>query len=111
MPRDYRVSLEDIKYCLDRIQILTLGWDFEEFTENLTKQEAILRNLEIIGEAVKNIPEEAQRLYPDIDWVRISGLRDMIIHQYFGMDLEIIWDILINKIPLFATQIGLIAQK
>jgi uncharacterized protein with HEPN domain len=111
MPRDYRVSLEDIKYCLDRIRILTLGLDFEEFTENLTKQEAILRNLEIIGEAVKNIPEEARRLYPDIDWVRISGLRDIIIHQYFGIDLEIIWDILINKIPLFDSQIGLIAQK
>jgi uncharacterized protein with HEPN domain len=111
MPRDYRASLEDIKYCLDRIRILTLGLDFEEFTENLTKQEAILRNLEIIGEAVKNIPEEARRLYPDIDWVRISGLRDIIIHQYFGIDLEIIWDILINKIPLFDSQIGLIAQK
>jgi uncharacterized protein with HEPN domain len=73
MPREYTVSLEDIKYCLDRIRILPLGLDFEEFTENLTKQEGILRNLEIIGEAVKKIPEEARRLYPDIDWVRIQG--------------------------------------
>lgn len=111
MRSDYRASLEDIEYCLDRIRTLTSSLEFEEFTHNLMKQEAILRNLEIIGEAVKNIPEEARRLYPDIDWVRIAGIRDIIIHQYFGIDLEIIWDILANKIPVFDVQVRLMIQK
>lgn len=111
MRRDYRASLEDIEYCMDRIRTLTIGLTIEEFTQNLMKQEAILRNLEIIGEAVKNIPEEARQKYPDIDWVRISGLRDIIIHQYFGIDLEIIWDILTTKIPVFDAQVRHIIQE
>ncbi|MGO8820451.1 MAG: DUF86 domain-containing protein [Desulfomonilaceae bacterium] len=111
MRRDYRASIEDIEYCLDRIRTLTIGLTFEEFTQNLMKQEAILRNLEIIGEAVKNIPEVARRKYPNIDWVRIAGLRDIIIHQYFGIDLEIIWDILKTKIPAFDVQVRQIIQE
>ena len=111
MPRDYRVSLEDIEYCLDRIRTLTINLTFEEFNHNLMKQEAILRNLEIIGEAVKNIPDQARKQYPEIDWVRIAGLRDIIIHQYFGIDLEIIWDILTTKIPVFDVQVRQIIQE
>jgi len=59
----------------------------------------VTRNLGIIGEAVKNIPAEIKRKYPNIEWKKIAGLRDIIIHEYSGINLEIIWDIVVNKIP------------
>jgi len=58
-----------------------------------------VRNLEIIGEAVKNIPDEVKKGNPDVEWKKIAGLRDILIHVYFGIDVEVVWDIVKNKIP------------
>lgn len=99
MRKDYRVSLEDILVSLARIRTLTLAISYDEFTEDLTKQEAVIRNLEIIGEASKSVPHDVQSSYPEVDWARIGGLRNVLIHQYFGIDLEIIWDIMQTKLP------------
>ena len=68
MRRDYRVSLEDILESLARIETLTLGVSSDEFTEDLTKKEAVIRNHEIIGEASKSVPHEVQSSYPEVDW-------------------------------------------
>lgn len=111
MPRDYRVSLEDMLVSLARIRTLTSGMSYDEFTEDLTRQEAVIRNLEIIGEASKSVPHEIRSSYPEIDWVRIAGLRDVLIHQYFGIDLEIIWDIVQTKLPNLDTQINKIISE
>ena len=61
--------------------------------------DAVLRNLELIGEAVKRLPDEARNLCPDIEWRRIAGLRDLLAHSYFGLDPDIIWDIVVVKVP------------
>jgi len=74
---------------------------FHIFNSVLIKKtyDAVVRNLEIIGEAAKNIPQAARQQYPEIEWRKISGMRDLMAHEYFGIDNEILWDVVINKIP------------
>ena len=62
-------------------------------------QDGVFRNLEVIGEAVKNLPDDIKKDYPEVEWRKIAGLRDILIHAYFGVDLEVIWDIVKNKVP------------
>lgn len=88
--------------------------DIEKFLGNLSKekivgstlrQKAIIRSLEVIGEAVKNIPPEFREKYPLIKWARIAGLRDKLIHHYFGIDFDIIWDVITVDLPLLKREI------
>jgi uncharacterized protein with HEPN domain len=105
MPRDYRVLLEDMMASLTRIHVLTSGLAYDDFSSDLTRQEAVIRNLEVIGEAAKNVPRELRSRYPQVDWARMGGLRDILVHQYFAVDLEIIWDIISNNLPELEVQI------
>ena len=99
MPRDYRVSLEDMVGSLARIRTLTSGMSYNEFVEDLTRQEAVFRNLEIIGVASKSVPHEVRSSYPEVDWARIGGLRDVLIHHYFGIDEDAVWSVIEKDIP------------
>ena len=73
--------------------------------------DAVVRNLEVIGEAVKMLPVEIRARQPDVDWQKIAGLRDILIHRYFGIDLEIIQDIVQNKLPLLQEQLRRLLEK
>jgi len=99
MPREYKVYLRDILEAIGRIERYTGNMNFEDFSNNELIQDGVIRNLEIIGEAVKNLPDDIKKYYPEVEWRKIAGLRDILIHAYFGVDLEIIWDIVRNKVP------------
>lgn len=107
MPRDYKVQLDDILESIKRIEAYVKGIDFDEFDSDLLKQDAIMKNLMVIGEAAKNIPEEIRAKIHGVDWKEVAGLRDVLIHQYFGIDLETIWKIIQEDLPVLKK----IAQK
>ena len=99
MSRLAELYLEDILDAAERIEKYVEGVDFEEFANNELIQDAVARNLEIIGEAVKNLPDEMKNAHPEVEWRKIAGLRDILIHAYFGIDTEVVWDIVKNKLP------------
>ena len=72
-----------------------------DFEENKDVKDATIRRIEVIGEAVKNISNDFKTKHPEVEWKKIAGLRDILIHEYFGIDLNIVWDIIINKIPKY----------
>ena len=111
MPRDSRVYLEDIVTAADRIAAYVSGYTRETFGQDTKTIDAVVRNLEIIGEAVKQLPPEVRERAADVEWAKIAGLRDVLIHAYFGVDLDIVWDVVANKIPGFVQKVkGLIER-
>ena len=105
MPRDYEIYLEDIRDAIDKVKRYTEGLSLEAFENDDKTIDAVVRNLEIVGEAVKMIPDTIRLAHPNIEWKKIAGLRDILAHQYFGIDVEIIWDILQNKLPALEKEI------
>ena len=110
MPRDYKVYLEDILEAIRKIEQFTASFSSKAFAEDAKTFDAVIRNLEIIGEAVKNVPESVRAKHPQVEWKKIAGLRDMLIHEYFGVDADIVWDVVQNKLPPFKNQIAPLLQ-
>ena len=99
MPRDSRVYLEDVLTAIERIRVYVGGFSREVFGADAKTVDAVVRNLEIIGEAVKQLPAELRAQAPDVEWIKIAGLRDVLIHAYFAVNLDIVWDVICHKIP------------
>lgn len=98
-------SLKDILEATDRIQRYVGTMTLAEFLANSEKQDAVVRNLEIIGEAARNIPPEFRNKHSDIAWSQIAGFRDRLIHQYFGVNWTILWDVVQEKLPTLRRQV------
>jgi len=99
MSRDYKVYLEDVLEAIRKIREFTAGLTLETFSQDAKTLDAVVRNLEIIGEAVKHLPDNVRARYPGLDWKKIAGLRDILIHEYFGVNVEVIWDVVQHKLP------------
>lgn len=96
--RDVRLYLTDILDCIDRIERYTTGFSYEDFIKNEMVIDAVTRNLEIIGEASKNIPPELHVRYSTIDWKRVTGFRNIAIHTYFAVDIGVVWTIATQRL-------------
>lgn len=105
MSRNPRLYLEDIQRSCAKVLRFTFEFTFEQFTRDELIYDAVLRNLEIIGEAAKNVPDEVRQQYPFVEWRKITGFRDIAAHQYFSISDSILWDIVQNKIPELNIQI------
>ena len=102
--RYWKLRVEDIIICTERINIYVDNMNYEDFTSDQKTIDAVVRNLEIIGEASKNIPTEIIRKFDNINWEGIIGLRNRIAHVYFGLDLKIIWRITQDEVPILQKQ-------
>jgi uncharacterized protein with HEPN domain len=102
-PRDYlRHILVEVDYLLASGRDLT----FDAFVSDATLRRAFVRSLEIIGEASKKVPADFRAQHPAMDWRAMAGMRDRLIHDYFGVDYEIVWDVVQNRIPELRRQIA-----
>jgi len=96
--KDDRIFLRHILEAISKVQRFTAAGP-ADFAENPMVQDAVLRNLEVIGEAVKNLSSGLRAAHPEVPWSRVAGLRDVLIHQYFGVDLDAVWSVVENRLP------------
>lgn len=105
MKREANIYINDILTCAENIESFLKGVTKKSFSENIEKQSAVMRQLEIIGEAVKNLPNEITDAYKDVPWKDIAGLRDIMIHSYFQVDIGKVWNIIKTDLPILKQNI------
>ena len=99
MKRTFRDYVEDILTSFEETQEFTQGLDFDAFARDRRTVNAVVRSLEVMGEAAKRIPAEIRKKYPEIPWKRMTGMRDKLIHEYSGVDVEIVWGVVKTELP------------
>lgn len=99
MKRDYIEYIEDILRSIEEIDIFTAGMSFDDFVKDKKTINAVIRSFEVMGEAAKIIPDSVKKHYPAIPWKYMSGMRDKLIHEYFGVDTEILWTVIKEELP------------
>lgn len=111
MRKDPKIFLSHILESIKAIEDHTRKTSKEEFSRNLTVQDAVIRRIEIIGEAAKNLPSEFKRKHREVEWREIVGMRNKLIHEYFGINLNVVWTTLKKDIPKLKKQISELLEK
>ena len=99
MKRNRKLYLKDIFTAMESIEKFVEGMSFEEFVQDDKTTSAVIQKFEVIGEATKQIPEEMRQKYPQIPWKEMAGMRDRLIHFYFGVDYKLVWETAKRRIP------------
>lgn len=111
MSRDVRLFLDDMIAACEKIQRYLAGRPREAFEQDEQAFDAVLKNLEVIGEASKRLPAPFRDVHPEVAWREIAGLRDIVVHQYFGLDLDIVWDVVANRVPDLLVRLRMLADR
>jgi uncharacterized protein with HEPN domain len=110
MKKDQIIYIEHIVSSITKIKEYTEGINEASFLANSLIQDAVIRNLEIIGEATKKVTEDFRKKYPEVEWKKIAGMRDKLIHDYIGVDLWAVWAVVEKSIPTLSSQIETILK-
>ncbi len=105
MSRNWIFYLEDITESARKILRYSQGLTVDQFQSQDMVFDAVVRNLEIIGEAAKHLPPEGRALMPDVDWSKVAGSCDVLVHGYFGLDVHLIWDVVQSKVPALLSSV------
>lgn len=111
MKRNPRLYLEDILQSIDAIQEYTKNITKRKFSKSILEQDAVVRRLEIIGEAVRQLPQEVKELHPSVPWRKIAGMRNRITHEYFGIILDRVWQVIQKDLNSLKQQIEAILKE
>lgn len=103
--RSDREFLSDVREAIRRIKAYTVKMNYESFLDDTKTQDAVVRNLEIIGEAAKGLSGELREKYTSIPWKSMSGVRDRLIHHYFGVNLDVVWEIISSELDEVLSQV------
>jgi uncharacterized protein with HEPN domain len=97
--RGWKFRIDDILEAIWRIQEYSAGLDFSAWQQDQKTVDAVIRNFEIIGEAANHVPDEVQERFPKIPWAKMRGIRNVLIHEYFGVDIEVVWRTIQDDLP------------
>jgi len=103
--RSDRELISDIREAIQRISEYLTGFDYASFVNDTKTQDAVIRNLEILGEATKRLSEEFRKTYNSVPWKSMAGARDRLIHHYFGVNLDVVWEIVSTELPKLIEQL------
>jgi uncharacterized protein with HEPN domain len=110
MSRGVALLLGEVLEAIHLVEQYTAGLSFAAFSASIEKQDAVVRRLAVIGEAVKGVPDDFRTRYPDVAWRDIAGARDILIHEYFRIDLDLAWEMARNDLPALAVRIRAVME-
>lgn len=104
-PRNWKFRLEDISEALDLIEEYIQGLEYSSWAKDRKTIDAVIRNLEIIGEAANHVPDSIQEKYPEMPWFQMKGMRNVLAHEYFGVDIDVLWRTVNEDLPRLKIQV------
>jgi uncharacterized protein with HEPN domain len=110
-PRNWKIRISDILQCIAKIKRYTKGYTFDDFQEDEKTVDSVLRNLEIIGEAARQVPSDVKAQHPEIPWAEMLAIRNIVIHEYHGVNIRIIWQTVKEDLPPLVSPLKRILQE